>query len=191
MLDAVTVLRSVPVNLKDRGNVIGCGRLTEYKFQYSLPWYASVVQVVEPAAWTSMEEIADTEGFTSENPIHQALEPPFTWILMLLAAGALPGIVAGAAVEALDAVVGATCAAVGAVEALDAVVGATCAVVGATGALVEATGAVVGATGAVVGATGALVGATGAVVGATGAVVGLPGVAVVGLAAAHSQFQSV
>lgn len=177
MLEAVTALPSVPVNLKDRGNVIGCGRLTEYKFQYSLPWYASVVQVVEPAAWTSIEEIADTEGFTSEKPIHQALEPPFTWILMLLA-GALPGIVAGAAVGALDAVVGATCAAVGAVEALDAVVGATCAVVGATGALV--------------GATGAVVGATGAVVGATGAVVGLTGVAVVsGLAAAHSQFQSV
>jgi len=146
----------------------------EYKFQYSLPWYASVVQVVEPAAWTSIEEIADTEGFTSEKPIHQTLEPPFIWILMLLAAGAVPGIVAGAAVEALDAVVGATCA-----------------VVGATGALVEATGAVVGATGAVVGATGTLVGATGAVVGATGAVVGLPGVAVVGLADAHSQFQSV
>lgn len=143
MLEAVTALPSVPVNLKDRGNVIGCGRLTEYKFQYSLPWNAIVVQVVEPAAWTCIEEIADAAGFTSEKPIHHALEPPFIWILILLAP---PVTVVGAAV--------------GAVEALDAVVGATCDVVGATGAMVGATGAVVGATGAVVGATGAVVGLT-------------------------------
>jgi hypothetical protein len=179
MLEAVTAVPSVPVNLKDRGSVIGCGRLTEYKFQYSLPWYAIVVQVDEPAAWTCIEEMADTAGLTSEKPIHHALDPPFTWTLMLLAPPF--GTVAGAAVEALDAVVGATCAVVG---AAGAEVGAACAEVGATGA-------VVGATCAEVGATCAEVGAAGAEVGAAGAVVGLTGVVVAGLADAHWQFQSV